>query len=218
MSLSHDLFRNLRRNVQAGRLTVIGRLSTRLVGSSRNQVERVYDSRVGGSPVGRNAKGGKTVAHPTAKSRAGKGGKPSGGMYDLEAVIEQVRILWDAVAKVEPSHRSTLYGKIVDGIERLRKQVQAQLPESPSKPATYPLLRGLEAPNGQGLGPNALPHRLGRFPEPILRLYDKDLADQALVVLPQASRYSDLDAFREHLAGSLPFNAESTRHRAANYL
>jgi len=139
-------------------------------------------------------------------------------MYDREAVIEQLRTLWDAVAKVEPSHRSSLYGKIVDGIERLRKQVQAQLPESPSQPVTYPLFRGWEVADGQGLGPTALRPRLGRFPEPILRLYDKDLADQALVVLPQASRYSELDAFREHLADSLPFNAESTRRRAANYL
>jgi hypothetical protein len=158
------------------------------------------------------------VAHPTAKAGAVKGRKPSGEVQDLEVVIEEVRTLWDAVAKVEPSHRSRLYGKIVEGIGRLRKQVQVQLSESPSKLATYPLFRGMEPANGRGPGLTALCQSVGRFPEPILRLYDKDLADQALSTLPQACRFSDVESFREHLARTLPFNAESTRRRAATYL
>jgi DNA repair protein RadC len=137
---------------------------------------------------------------------------------EVEAVIEEVRTLWAAVGQVEPSRRPKLYGKIVKGVERLKKQVHDQLPESPSEPATYPLFHGLESDNGRGSGPIAPHGRLGRLPEPILRLYDKDLADQALAVLPQASRFSDVESFREHLAGALPFNAESTRRRAATYL
>jgi DNA repair protein RadC len=130
----------------------------------------------------------------------------------------EVRALWDAVGRAEPARRAKLYEKIVRDIQKLRKQVEDQLPGRPDGPPSFPLFQHLIPGDGPATTAASPGQESARFPEPILRLYDKDLADQALTVLPQASRFADVEAFREHLAGSLPFNAESTRRRAANYL
>jgi DNA repair protein RadC len=151
-------------------------------------------------------------------SRRGRLREPVGIPRDPESIVGEVRALWDAVGRADPSRRAKLYEKIVRDIQKLRKQVEDQLRGRPDGPTSFPLFQHLVPGDGQATTAAPPGQESARFPEPILRLYDKDLADQALAVLPQASRYSDLDAFREHLAESLPFNAESTRRRAANYL
>ncbi|HIQ20301.1 MAG TPA: hypothetical protein EYH34_03560 [Planctomycetes bacterium] len=68
-------------------------------------------------------------------------------------------------------------------------------------------------------GPSSSPpHEIPRFPDLGLRVYAKDFAPQALTVIPQAANFSDVEDYREHLAKTLPFNAVTTRRRAANFL
>jgi hypothetical protein len=134
-------------------------------------------------------------------------------------LVEDLRSLWDAASGAEPARRAALHGKIVQAIDRLKKQVGGQLPDEHGV-AAYPLFGG--TPSGKvtaPVGDRSLAARPARFPgEPLLRLYDKDLADQALATLPQAIRFRDVASYREHLGRTIPFNAASTRHRAANYL
>lgn len=151
------------------------------------------------------------------KTRKGRLTEPVGASLDPETVLGELRVLLDAVGRTEPSRRVKLYRKIVRDIEKLKQHVQAQLPERSDEPtSSYSLFQNLGPGDGEAMTRAA--DRPARFPEPTIRLYDKDLAEQALAVLPQASRFSDVDTFREHLATTLPFNAASTRRRAANYL
>lgn len=51
-----------------------------------------------------------------------------------------------------------------------------------------------------------------------LRAFVNDEAANALVFLPQATRYATLEAFKAYLAERLPYNSASTRRRRANYM
>jgi DNA repair protein RadC len=138
---------------------------------------------------------------------------------DLDRMLAELRALWEAVAGIEPSRRSILRGKIAQAIDKLKKQVVHAIAHEESGRTSYPLFQGKLPHETKVIDDLPLVAREARFPaEPLLRLYDKDLADQARVSLPQACRFSDIDGFREHLARTLPFNAESTRRRAATYL
>jgi hypothetical protein len=143
----------------------------------------------------------------------------SRGTVDLDSVVGQIRTLWATVDRMDAARRAKLHERIVDGITRLKKQIEGHIaslamPVAAVHPLFPTLIRGEE-----GRTPASRPGQEScRFPEPILRLYDKDLADQALATLPQAARFANVDDFREHLARTLPFNAVSTRRRAANYL
>lgn len=159
------------------------------------------------------------MPHLTAKARTGRVNNATQNSDDLNRVLGELRTLWEEASKAEPARRSKLQAKIVQAIEKLKKQVGDQLTDGHSGRNAYPLFGG-RAPDDSKVVSGSSPALHGpRFPaEPILRLYDKDLADQALVALPQAVRFSDVEEFREHLARTLQFNAESTRRRAATYL
>jgi hypothetical protein len=159
------------------------------------------------------------VAHLTAKARAGRANSSTQDSDDLDRLLGEVRALWDAATKAEPARQSKLHGKIVQAVEKLKKQVGDELTTQHLGRTSYPLF-GQPFPNEtKAITDHSPASQDRRFPaEPVLRLYDKDLADQALVVLPQASRFSNVEDYREHLARTLPFNAESTRRRAATYL
>jgi hypothetical protein len=159
------------------------------------------------------------VAHFNAKSRTGRVNGPIPDTDDLERLLGELRVLWDATTNAEPARRSKLQGKIVQAVEKLKKQVGDQLIVQYPGRTAYPLFGG-PIPDGSRIASEPFPaSNSPRFPaESVLRLYDKDLADQALVAIPQAAGFSDVEEFREHLARTLPFNAESTRRRAANYL
>lgn len=150
------------------------------------------------------------MARLPAKSQT-KLAKVSGsGDPDLERSLALFRALWEQAATAEPPRRARLQGKITRALARLANKLAPELADQHQAHGSYPLLEN-------GFAGSASSHP--RFPaEPILRLYDKDLADQALVALPQAFQFRDVEEFREHLARTLRFNAESTRHRGANYL
>jgi hypothetical protein len=159
------------------------------------------------------------VAHLTAKARTARVNSATQDSDDLVRLLGELRAIWEATAKAEPTRRSKLQGKIVQAIEKLKKQVGDQLTDPSPDQSAFPLFGG-QIPDETIVvsDPSPASHN-HRFPAaPVLRLYDKDLADQALVALPQASRFSDVEEFRAHLARTLQFNAVSTRRRAATYL
>ncbi len=159
------------------------------------------------------------MAHLTAKARTGRVNSNGQDADDLERLIAELRGLWDAATTAEPARRSKLHGKIVQTIEKLKKQIGGELTAEHLGRTSYPLFRGRFSDETKDLADLPPAPQKPRFPaERLLRLYDKDLADQALVALPQASHFTDVEEFREHLARTLPFNAESTRRRAATYL
>lgn len=158
------------------------------------------------------------MAHLTSKARTLRVNSGTNTPDDLDRLLGELRALWDATAGAEPARRAVLQGKIVEAIEKLKKQVGDQLTTHPLGQAAYPLF-GARIPDEKDVAGASSASAVPRFPaEPVLRLYDKDLADQALIALPQASRFSAVEDFREHLGRTLQFNAESTRRRAANYL
>jgi DNA repair protein RadC len=155
------------------------------------------------------------MTHLNAKARKRWVSGSSQDPEELARILGELRALWDAASKSEPAQRSKFQRRIVQAVDRLKKQFGDKFTSDDPSRAAYPLFGG-QIPNL----PNPVSEAAHpRFPaDPILRLYDKDLADQALVAIPQASRFTDLEAYREHLALTLRFNAESTRRRAANYL
>jgi hypothetical protein len=159
------------------------------------------------------------VAHLRAKAQTQMANGAGRDSDDLDRVLAEVRLLWESAASAEPARRSKLQDKIVQAIETLKKQVGKELTAEHLGACPFPLFRGnfrTESPTNADRPRASLEPR---FPaEAIQRLYDKDLADQAKVALPQSYRFLDVERFREHLARTLPFNAESTRRRAATYL
>jgi len=55
-----------------------------------------------------------------------------------------------------------------------------------------------------------------RFPEAALRIYDKDLADHTLSLLPAAIKFKTTGEFRDYLTEELRFNSQATRYRNAS--
>jgi len=159
------------------------------------------------------------VTRLAAKARKGKAKSADQDTVDLVRVLEEFRALWAEAADAEPAIRLRVHGKIVQAIEKLKRQVRDELTPKDQGLPSYPLFGGqLPLESGGISGPPPAPRTPRFLAEPVLRLYDKDLADQALVAIPESSRFSEVDAFREHLSRTLPFNAESTRRRAAKYL
>ena len=159
------------------------------------------------------------MAHPTAKARTGRANSNGRDADDLDRLLAELRALWEAATSAEPARRARLHSKIVQAIEKLNKQIGEELTAEHLSRTSYPLFRGKLPDETKAIAVLPPASHKPRFPtEPILRLYDKDLADQALVALPRSAGFSDVEGFREHLARTLPFNAESTRRRAATYL
>ncbi len=159
------------------------------------------------------------MSHFIAKVRAGRLKNATQNPDDLDRIVGELRTLWEKASRAEPTVRTNLQSEIVQAIEKLKKQVGVQVADEHLGRTAYQLFGGQTPAETNTASEPSPASPVPRFPaEPILRLYDKDLADQALVALVQASRFSDVEEYREHLALTLPFNAESTRRRAANYL
>jgi hypothetical protein len=152
------------------------------------------------------------------QSRRGRATQSAEGLLDLESLVGILRDLWQTAGSTDPTLRVKLCQTIAESVQKLKKLVEDQLSDQAAKPAAYPLFKGMGEADGQGTVTERSNRGSRRFHEPILRLYDKDLADQALALLPQAIRFSSVEEFREHLARTISFNAESTRRRAATYL
>jgi DNA repair protein RadC len=157
-----------------------------------------------------------------ARRSTSRKSEPAKEANDLDAVLESVRSIWAEAEKADPPVRDWVTKKITEGILRLRQQVQGRLrlatlaiprqqtffqPERP-KPAVKP-------PKPKTVDP---PVTGPRFPEPVLRVYAKDLASQALQQLPKVAECKSIDELRKHLIDNLRFNSEATRRRNANYL
>lgn len=142
---------------------------------------------------------------------------------DLEALLESVRSMWTEAQRAEPPVRDWVTKKITEDILRLKQQVQGKIrlatlslprqqtlfqPKRP-EPAAKPQKQKMVDPPAEG-GP--------RFPEPVLRVYAKDLATQALQQLPKVAECKSIDELRKHLIDNLRFNSQATRRRNANYL
>ena len=135
--------------------------------------------------------------------------------HDLKAVLGLVRSIWTAVDGADPRMQAWLRARIVSDLQKLNKQVEGKLKLASLATQKQPrLFPDSDTPQKSAQPPNEKP----RFPEPCFRLYAKDFSPHALVGLPQASRFHDIESFREHLSKTLRFNSVATRRRAANYL
>ena len=167
--------------------------------------------------------------------------KPSGA--ELDSLLEMVRSLWNATEQADTAVRDWSQKAIVDGIARLNRQVTSKLRLAAAIPPVQPRLFSEEEESEQAPSADAKPADHGttqvssaeqvpcmeaesaypessqpRFPEPKLRTYAKALTKQALTFIPQAGGFSTHDAYREHLATTLPFNSHATQRRNASYL
>jgi hypothetical protein len=145
---------------------------------------------------------------------------PSG--EDLESLLEMVRSLWSATEQADAAVREWSQKSIVDAILRLNRQVTSKLRLAAAIPPAQPRLFSEErefkqVPCAEAEPAYSEPSR-PRFPEPTLRIYAKALAKQASEFIPHSGGFSDLDAYREHLAITLPFNSRATQRRNASYL
>ncbi len=163
--------------------------------------------------------------------------------HDLDAVVETVRALWVAAGQSDPQVQAWLQKTVVDGVERIKRQVQgrlkmAALVAAPRQTTTAhdnkeetlpapqvrqrPLVEEPDVPGAEASPvappPVAPANAVPRFPECGIRVYAKELVPQARKVIPKAAWFSDIASYRKHLHETLPYNAVATRKRNANYL
>jgi len=166
--------------------------------------------------------------------------------HDLDAVVETVRSLWTAAGQSDPQVQAWLQKTVVDGIERIKRQVQGRLriaalmatprqttkshdidnkeetlPDPPVR--QIPLFEEEPTPPAAkspapAWSPVAPAGATTRFPACGIRVYAKELVPQARKVIPKAARFSEIASYRKHLHETLPYNAVATRKRNANYL
>jgi|LSQX01.3.fsa_nt_gb DNA repair protein RadC len=146
---------------------------------------------------------------------------------DLAGVLEKLRCMWAATEEADPAVRQWVRKKIAEGITRLKKQTDVKLrlasittqrqsplfDANPKRAIVKPEQKPEQEPKREYVVPDA-----PRFPEPVLRVYAKDLADHALQQLPGAAGCSSIEEVRKHLIEKLRFNSQATRQRNANYL
>ncbi|MCH7914337.1 MAG: hypothetical protein IH856_15070 [Deltaproteobacteria bacterium] len=153
------------------------------------------------------------MAKARTKSRqtlVGKKGEPT----DLESVLDAVRVIWAATEQADSAEQDRLRRMIVGRIDRLRSQLNGKLrSHGPAEAEVQPTLF-----SDDHLEKRETDTPVPRFSEPQLRACGKDLASHALKFIPQASEFSDVQAYRDHLGSKLPFNSVATRRRRANYL
>jgi DNA repair protein RadC len=132
--------------------------------------------------------------------------------------VEIVRSLWLAVEGTPGADQVKLKKDIAQTINRLRGRVEGRLGEQLRGWPTERLLFDHPAEGEDGAVLLPIAPAAPRFPEPVLRVYAKDIADHALLHLPLAAKYKSVEAFRKYLAEKLRFNSEATRRRSANYI
>jgi DNA repair protein RadC len=137
----------------------------------------------------------------------------------VESVVEILRQLWETVEdKAGESERPKLKRDIAETVNRLKGRVEKSL--KPSKPSLQErlLFDRTEAGNGRPSVPRKERPAKPRFPEAVLRIYDKDLVEHALSHIPSAIHFQKIDDFRAYLTEKIRFNSQATRRRAATYL
>src|SRR5262249_51395156 len=96
----------------------------------------------GDPSTGSPSNGVPNVAHLTAKARTGRVHSATRDAPDLDRLLGELRALWDAAAKAQPARRYKLHGKIVQAIERLKKQLGEELTAEHPGRTSYPLVCG----------------------------------------------------------------------------
>ena len=99
--------------------------------------------------------------------------------------------------------------------DSMQEPIQNVLPGFPV-PKGKPNKESLETRARRRSRPSATFQRPTKTPG--VRSFTNDLVDVFLKALPQAARFSDLLSYRDYLYEHLPFNAETTRERYAQYL
>jgi len=140
----------------------------------------------------------------------------SGKTTDIEELVRVLRSLWAAVESGAPERRRALRREIAQTLKQLESRIGDQLNQTvPRLPTTGNLFEGYES------GPQSRKKKVEpvpRFPEPSLRVYDKELADHALRLFPHIGQIKDVDELRAYLTEKTRFNSLASRRRAANYL
>jgi hypothetical protein len=140
------------------------------------------------------------------------------GSPTVESAITTIRDLWTAVERANEEERAPLREDITLSIDRLKRRIENRLGKLLAKDARKQMLFDRVEQLGSSKMEAAESPSVPRFPEPILRVCAKDLADHALAHLPQAAKYHSVEEFRNYLDGTLRFNSEATRRRSANYI
>ena len=156
---------------------------------------------------------------------------PPSEPHGLEAVVETVRSIWTAADRSDTQVQAWLHKTIVDGIARIKRQVQgrlkiATLMATPRQPAEAPgidrneetpparpvqqrpLFEGNSAPLAAGASarvppPAAAAGATARFPDCEVRVYAKELVPQVRKVIPKAARFDDIAGYRRFLSREL---------------
>src|SRR4051794_2500112 len=95
----------------------------------------------GGPSTGNLSNGVPNVAHFMSKARTGRVNSNGQDADDLERLLAELRALWEAATTAEPARRSKLHGKIVQAIEKLKKQIGDELTPEHLGRTSYPLFR-----------------------------------------------------------------------------
>ncbi len=82
------------------------------------------------------------MAHLTTKARTGRANSNGRNADDLERLLAELRALWEAATNAELAQRSRLQGKIVQAIEKLKRQIGEELTPEHLGRTSYPLFRG----------------------------------------------------------------------------
>lgn len=130
-----------------------------------------------------------------------------------------IRELWNAVEeKAKGTERAKLQRDIAQSLHRLKGRIEKNLALSRLPTQERLLFNGSEAGSHQHSVP--VKERLSnpRFPEPISRIYDKDLVEHALSLIPAAINFRSVEDYRDYLINKIRYNSQATRRRAANYL
>jgi DNA repair protein RadC len=140
------------------------------------------------------------------------------GSKSVESVLEALRRLWKSIeVESPPELQSQLKREIDETISRLKWRIEKSLRASRSSFKERLLFEPADEPGTALVADREEPAK-PRFPQAVIRIYDKDLVEHALAHVPEAIKFSDIQAFREHLIGKIRSNSLATRRRIAGYL
>jgi DNA repair protein RadC len=131
-------------------------------------------------------------------------------------VVAVVRSLWVAAEAATEGQAAKLKQDITQTISRLKCRIESRLDKPEAGTTVQPML--FDESDQQHSTESRIAVHLPRFPEPVLRVCTKDLADHALQHLPHAIKYNSVEALRDYLSDKLRFNSQATRRRSASYL
>jgi hypothetical protein len=129
--------------------------------------------------------------------------------------VATVRAVWQSVENSGNVDQVNLKKVIYDTVNRLKSRIHRKLNSSDIAPPLERLLFDGPLEANKSRPPVEV---VPRFPEPVLRVYGKDLADHALKHIPKLSGCQSIEDIREYLTANLRFNSQATRRRNANYL